>query len=171
MATLQLLTMVANGATSIGVGIAAWQLWVTRRQAVTTFEDLLAREYRELAAELPTKVFFDDGSLSVEEYRKLFDKFYQYFDLSNEQIFLRQIGRVSQRTWNFWRDGIRSNLKRPAFSKAWDEISNHIDGDFRELRRLIETDFKQDPRDWGRDANPRRSQALADGGAARSRSS
>jgi peptide deformylase len=67
--------MVANAATAFGVGIAAWQLRVSRRQAVTTFEDSVAREYRELAAELPIKVFLDDGSLSDKEYRKAFDKF------------------------------------------------------------------------------------------------
>jgi hypothetical protein len=146
--TLDFLTMVANVATSIGVGIAAWQLWVTRRQAVTTFEDSLAREYRELAAQLPNKIFLDGDTLSDEDYHKVFDKLYQYFDFSNEQVFLRQIGRIRKSTWIFWRDGIRSNVKRAVFSKAWADIDRHIGGDFRELRRLIETDFEQDPRDW-----------------------
>jgi len=145
--------MAAESATAIGVGIAACQLWLNRRQAITTFEDSLAREYRELAAKLPTKVFLDDGLLSDEEYREAFDKFYQYFDFSNEQVFLRQKGRISQPTWIYWRDGIRSNVERAAFSKAWADISKRIGGDFSELRHLIETDFEQDPREWSCDAN------------------
>jgi hypothetical protein len=146
--SLALLKILAEIATSIGVAFAALQLWLSHKQAVTAFEDSVNREYRDLAAELPIKVFLDDGSLSDEEYHEAFDKLYHYFDLSNEQVFLRQIGRVSQRTWTFWCDGIRSNVKRAAFSKAWGDIDKRIGGDFRELRRLIETEFKQDPRDW-----------------------
>ena len=114
---LHLLKILADIATSIGVAVAAWQLWLAHKQAVTAFEDSLAREYRKLAAELPAKVFLDDCKLSDEDYRKAFDKFYQYFDLSNEQVFLRQNGRVSQRTWTYWCDGIRS--KPPSRITPW----------------------------------------------------
>jgi len=86
--------------------------------------------------------------LSEEEYRKAFDEFYSYFDLSNEQTFLRHIGRVSGRTWTFWRDGMRANFKRKAFSQAWTDISKRSPDDFNELRYLVKTDFEQDPRDW-----------------------
>ena len=145
---LHLFNIFAEGATAIGVGIAAWQLWLSRRQIVTTFEDAVAREYRELAEKLPSQAFLDDGALSDEDYRKAFDTFYRYFDFSNEQVFLRQIGRVSKSTWVYWCDGMRSNLKRAAFSKAWADISKRIGSDFKELRRLVDTNFEQDPRGW-----------------------
>ena len=114
---LHLLKILADIATSIGVAVAAWQLWLAHKQAVTAFEDSLAREYRKLAAELPAKVFLDDCKLSDEEYHKVFDKLYQYFDFSNEQVFLRQIGRIRKSTWIFWRDGIRS--KPPSRITPW----------------------------------------------------
>jgi hypothetical protein len=148
MSILSILNTIAAGATSCGVGVAAWQLWTAHRQAVTAFEDSLAREYRHLASQLPTKSFLDDGALSEEEYRKAFDEFYSYFDLSNEQTFLRHIGRVSGRTWTFWRDGMRANFKRKAFSQAWTDISKRSPDDFNELRYLVNTHFEQDPRDW-----------------------
>ena len=84
--------------TAVGVVVAAWQLWLAHRQCVTNFEDSLAREYRELAATLPTKALLGE-QLTEQEYREHFDEFYRYFDLSNEQAFLHQCGRVRRSTW------------------------------------------------------------------------
>jgi hypothetical protein len=145
---LILFSFLTEVVTAIGVVIAAWQLRQGRNQAVTTFEDALASKYRELAAELGSKPFLDDGALSDEEYEEAFDTFYRYFDFSNEQVYLRQIGRVRKETWVYWCDGIRSNMNRAAFSKAWADVSKRAGGDFRELRRLVDTSFKRDPHNW-----------------------
>jgi hypothetical protein len=61
---------------------------------------------------------------------------------------LRQIGRISKKTWVFWVDGIKTNLSRPAFAKGWEDIGRRSDKDFSELRRLIVEDFKSDPKQW-----------------------
>jgi hypothetical protein len=58
--TADTLTTCSSFATAIGVFIAAWQLWRTYRQSITTFEDSLACEYRELAATLPTKALLGE---------------------------------------------------------------------------------------------------------------
>ena len=71
-----------------------------------------------------------------------------YIDLTNEQIFLRQYNRVSAKTWENWRDGIKSNLARPAFKRAWNEIKLRVPKSFEELRRLEKVDFKDDPLKW-----------------------
>jgi hypothetical protein len=141
--------VIASIATAFGVILAAWQLWMTQIQTKTTFEDTIAREYRELSLQIPTKAFLGDV-LSRDEYLGAENDFYHYFDLSNEQVFLRQIGRVRKRTWQFWRDGIRSNLRRPAFSSAWTDIAARSNGDFAELRKLIAEEFRKDPRCWPR---------------------
>ena len=133
---LEVLSAIANIATAGAVFFAARQLWLSQAQAVTAFEDSLAKEYRELAAKLPTKALLG-GPLSDEEHSKSFDEMYHYFDLCNEQIFLMQAGRVTDKTWAFWRDGITSNLKRPAFEKAWSEIAARSNGDFSELRSIF----------------------------------
>ena len=62
---------------------------------------------------------------------------YHYFDLCNEQAFLHNNGRISSKTWLFWREGIASNLARPAFARAWCEIAARANGDFSELRELL----------------------------------
>ena len=133
---LNILSALANMATAAAVMVAAWQLALSKRQAVTTFEDSLAKEYRDIAATLPVKALLGEG-LSNPEYREKFDEFYRYFDLCNQQVFLRKSGRVSDKTWQFWHEGIASNLKRPAFAQAWAEIAARSNGDFSELRSLF----------------------------------
>jgi hypothetical protein len=138
-----LLTTISGVATAIGVLVAAWQLWLAHRQSATTFEDSLAREYRELAATLPTKALLGE-ELTEEEYRESFDEFYRYFDLSNEQAFLRQRKRIRKSTWKFWLDGIGANLRRPAFGRAWIEVCSRPTAEFFELRALFPPDAPRD---------------------------
>src|SRR5512135_2892944 len=114
MTTIEVLAALANIATAAAVVVGAWQLVLARRLSITNFEDTFAKEYRELAARLPTKALLGE-ELTNEEYADHFDEMYHYFDLCNEQAFLRSIGRVSDKTWTFWKDGIASNLRRPAF--------------------------------------------------------
>jgi len=138
---------IASAVTAVGVFLAFLQLRLTKQQATTSFEDTISSEYRELTTSIPTKALLGK-QLSDAEHEKALDEFYHYIDLSNEQIFLRQRGRVSLETWGFWRDGIKSNLCRPAFKRAWNEISEQAGGDFSELRRLVKSDYKEDPKEW-----------------------
>ena len=131
----EILTAIGSVATAFGVLLAAWQLFLAHRQSVTTFEDSFAREYRELVATLPTKALLGEP-LTDDEHQQYFDEFYHYFDLCNEQVFLQKTGRITPATWKFWHDGIASNLRRPAFKRAWSEIAAKANDDFSELRAL-----------------------------------
>jgi hypothetical protein len=130
------LSDISSLATAVAVIFAAWQLWLSKRQATTTFEDSLAKEYRELAARLPTEALLGEP-LTDEEHAISFDEMYHYFDLCNQQAFLADAGRISKKTWSFWRDGITSNFRRPAFARAWSEIAARSNGDFAELRVIV----------------------------------
>ena len=141
------ISAIASFVTAIGVFFAVLQLRLTKQQAVTTFEDTIAHEYRDLSTRIPKKAFLGE-ELSDDEYASSIREFFHYIDLSNEEVFLRKIGRVRCKTWTFWRDGIKSNLRRPAFKRAWDDISGKVPNDFKELRDLILSDYKDDPRDW-----------------------
>lgn len=136
---------VGSVATAISAAIAVSQLSQMRKQARTDFEDSLSREYRAL--EIPRRALMGD-ELTDAEIDKDFDVFYDYFDLSNEQVFLRQIDRVTPNTWKFWCDGIKSNFARPAFERAWKRVKEKCKDDFRELRELKKREFKGDPKDW-----------------------
>ncbi|GAB3483520.1 hypothetical protein GCM10011496_30390 [Polaromonas eurypsychrophila] len=130
------LSQLSNVATAIGVGVAAWQLWLAQKQSVTSFEDSFTKEYRVLASRLPTKALLGEV-LSDHEHDESFDEFYHYFDLCNEQVFLWKSKRISEKTWRFWKDGMASHMKRPAFQRAWSEIASRSDGDFSELKSLF----------------------------------
>ena len=47
---IDVLTALSSIATAIGVGVAASQLWVTRKQGVTAFEDSLTAQYRQIVS-------------------------------------------------------------------------------------------------------------------------
>jgi hypothetical protein len=140
------ITAAAAAVTAISVVFAFWQLVLTKRIAQLQFEDALAKEYRDIAAMLPTKVFYGEV-LDATEQEALRDEFYRYIDLSNEQVSLRQRRRVSGPVWKSWRDGIKSNLALPAFAAAWEEVKTRTSS-FAELRRLERGRYAADPAHW-----------------------
>ena len=85
--------------------------------------------------------------LTDSEQNESLKYFFHYVDLSNQQVFLRKHGRIGEKTWQYWCDGIESNLARPAFKKAWEYIKQESNS-FAELRRLEEKRFKGDPHSW-----------------------
>jgi len=99
-----------------------------------------------------TAIIGDGDNALAREDRELARKFYSYFDLSNEQVFLRMNGRVSRRTWPSWREGIEANARR--FDKAWAILSLRAPDYFKELRLLLDLkdprDIAKDPRTWRR---------------------
>jgi hypothetical protein len=134
-------------ATAFAVLVAAWQVRRSTQQARTQFEDELNREYRQLSREIDVDALLGDP-LTPDCHQKAFPALVRYIDLSNEQVFLREKGRVSRDTWESWRDGIRSNLARPAFNTAWCDVKERAAKSFQELRRLEDTRFTEDPRRW-----------------------
>ncbi len=134
-------------ATAVGVFLAWLAIRRGALQARTDFEDDLAGEYRKLAREMPPDALLG-GELRQKDQEESLRLFYNYVDLSNEQTFLRKQGRVSKETWLFWCEGIKSNLERPAFKKAWDEIRLRAPKSFEELRRLESRNFTEDPNEW-----------------------
>lgn len=135
-------------ATAVGVVFAAFQLWQSSKQAVTTFEDGLVQQYREIIKNIPIDALLGE-EIVYGKYMSALEHFYRYIDLCNEQIFLRQEGRVRESTWKNWQEGIHSNLSRPAFKEAWKEIkSRSHEASFTELKRLEECGFSADPAKW-----------------------
>lgn len=121
-------------ATAAGVFLAWIQLKHHQKQLKTDFEDRLSQQYREAIAQIPieamlggTEAELDDAALTA---------FYRYFDLTNEQIFLKNEGRISPETWENWVDGIRTNMRRPGFVAAWSIVANRVPDSFEELREL-----------------------------------
>lgn len=143
---IEWVSAVATAITAIGVVFAFQQLRVSKKIAQAQFEDGLAKEYRDLASSIPTKALLGE-ILSETDYADSFDEMYRYVDLTNEQVSLRQRGRITKNVWWFWLSGIKSNLRLPAFHRAWTEIKSKTDS-FAELRRLEDENFATDPYKW-----------------------
>lgn len=124
-----------SGIAGVGAVAAFWQLRLLKTQSVTSFEDGLADEYRDIAKGLPLDALLG-VDMSPQAVANALPAFYRYFDFCNQQLFLHQQGRIRKATWALWRDGIVSNLRRPAFARAWTEIAAKAIGDFDELRAL-----------------------------------
>lgn len=128
------LTTLSSIATAISAAAAAYQLLIARRQATTSFEDTLNTQYRQVIEPLPLEALF--GEPLKVDLSGLLPHFYRYFDLCNEQAFLFSLGRVSEKTWKNWEEGIKGNMARPAFKAAWHEVARRAKGDFESLRKL-----------------------------------
>jgi hypothetical protein len=135
MTAIEILSAVSSVATAVGVAVAAYQLLVVRKQAVTTFEDSLNSQYRVSIERIPLEALLGE-QLRADDLHGLLPHFYRYFDLCNEQAFLHKHGRITTKTWKNWEEGIKSNLQRPAFATAWAEIAKRAGDDFSSLRAL-----------------------------------
>jgi hypothetical protein len=145
------ITAIATAFSTVGIGLAYSQLRMSQKIAQLQFEDSITKEYRDLVNRLPTKALLG-ATLSDREYQKAFDELFHYIDLSNEQVFLRQKGRIGIDAWKNWSDGIQHNLRLSAFDRAWHEIKEASNSkeyeslkSFQELRQLEQNNFK-DPR-------------------------
>lgn len=128
-------TAIAAVFTAFGAWAAVRQLRLLEQQSVTSFEDGLVDEYRDIAKDLPLDALLG-VDMSAPRVAEVLPVFYRYFDLCNQQVFLHKQGRIREETWVLWKDGIESNLRRPAFARAWAEIAAKAIGDFDELRAL-----------------------------------
>jgi hypothetical protein len=93
MTLFELVQTFASIATAIGVAIAAWQLYLTKQQTESQFEDSFTEQYRRIAAHLPLSALLGQP-LDNAELKSSLRAFYEYFDLSNEQAFLAARGRL-----------------------------------------------------------------------------
>jgi hypothetical protein len=133
---LEYLNGASSLATAVGVFLAGWQLRATKQQQQSSFEDSFTSQYREIVHSLPLPAMLGEA-LADDELKAALPAFYRYFDLCNEQAFLREKKRIRTDTWLEWTEGIKQNLNRPAFRDAWLEIDSRADGSFDELRQLL----------------------------------
>jgi hypothetical protein len=144
----EIIQTIAVSLTTCGVIVATIHFIFNYKLSKTTFEDSISREYRSIIKKkIPTKAILGED-LSEIEFKSIIDDIFSYIDLSNEEVFLRQQGRVRKKTWVNWCEGIQMNLEKPAFKEAWEIFKASDENMFSELRRLENSDFKDDPKKW-----------------------
>ena len=138
---------ISNCFVALGLGLTFMQIRESRINRTMDFEDGLDREYRAISKSLPPDALLK-LPISEDELRNSFSNFLNYFDLSNDEILFRKTGRVSEKTWHEWQDGMRQNFLYPAFQAAWKKVRAISTERFRELRKLEQLGFNSDPHDW-----------------------
>jgi hypothetical protein len=128
MDVLQIVQAAATVVGSGGVLVAAQAFRHGKRQETMSFEDALAREYREITGTLPAAAFFNDGvaDLTPQEKQAMF----RYFDLSNEQLRLIQKRRIDEETARVWTEGICELMNLPTFATTWSELEPKLPKSF-----------------------------------------
>jgi len=141
MPTKESIELAVSIATAIGVLVAATQLWLSKRQDQSRFEDSIASQYREIARRIPLAALLGKplDSPVLDDYLRVF---YEYFDLCNEQAFLADSGKLRKETWTNWRQGIEQHLSRKGFQQAWIALAPSLDGSFDHLRPLLPASLK-----------------------------
>ena len=66
--------------TAVGVGIAAWQLYLNKQQTQAQFEDSFAEQYRKVSSQLPLDALLGK-TFSESDLQSSLHLFYEYFDL------------------------------------------------------------------------------------------
>jgi hypothetical protein len=139
---LQITQIGASIATVATAGLVflGWkQIKLVREQARTTFEDKLTQHYRRIMEDIPTDIWLGSElqSLDKDRQERCRDAIFRYLDLCQEQAFLHDSGRVTDDTWTQWCEGIRANMRLPAFNEVWQEVQEKCPYAFLELRSLI----------------------------------
>lgn len=147
MEPVEILTLAANGATALGVAVAAWQLRMSKSQARTDFEDGLTSHFRDILKDIPAPILLGED-VAIDKSEPGFIHLYRYIDLCNEQIFLRMMKRVSKETWENWRDGIDGMMSLPGIQLAWRTVVDSRVGRFAELAAFGTRSRDKDPADW-----------------------
>ena len=123
-------------ATTLAAIFVCWQLFDSRKIAQATFEDSLDQQYRQLSMQIPVTILMGE-KCADDEFYAVRELLYNYFDLSNEQAFLYSQGRISSRTWESWRAGILSNMRKPAFECIYSKIRRKQPDAFTHLNRVL----------------------------------
>ena len=136
MTLYEVIQSVAAVATAIGVGFTARQLYTAKLQAQSDFEDSLNEQYRRIANELPLAALLGKV-LNDQEMKDSLKAFYNYFDLSNEQIFLSDRQKIRPNTWDNWKEGIEQHMRRPAFDEAFKRLEPDLGDSFERFRTFV----------------------------------
>lgn len=125
------------GVVTIFLGLA--QLRHQSDVARSTFENLFVQQYHQLVQRLPPAALLG-GELTNEQRAQHLGEFYHYIDLCNTQAYHHTNGRISDKTWDEWSDGITWNLARPELKLVWAYIAHKSPDGFSDLRGVVPPD-------------------------------
>ena len=134
-------------ASLVAIIVAIVQLSQLRKQRIRDFEDLFVQRYWAIMDSLSLKAIEcdapDDRAVEADDRRAVM----AYLRLSEDELELRAERWVSPDTWEQWRAGIASQLRRWPFDVVWEEISMREasrgeSGQFAKLRQAGDAAYR-----------------------------
>ena len=113
---------IASFATAAGAAFVGLQVQGARRQLRDQFEQKFVDRYNRIIARVPLTVILGEEENVTDA--KAQRAFYDYYELCEEEVYYRKLGRVSKATWRDWWYGISHNFQHQAFYAAWQNLSN-----------------------------------------------
>ncbi len=83
------------------------------------------KRYQEIMIQFPEDVFSESFSfekINTVEKNKIIKIMRLYFDLCSEELFLYKDGKISEKVWNEWKDGMKYSLSKKIFRDSWKNI-------------------------------------------------
>lgn len=135
-------SLVLQIATLVAVGVAAWQLLFHSRQMHREFESLYIARYWELMDRRSKRWVLKGQPTSMDT-----TVMRSYLQLCEDEIDCRRIGRITDNTWDFWRDAIRSQAGTGHYQRVLEEAPM---SEYPLLRKLLRLGASYDPlgRTW-----------------------
>lgn len=132
---------VVQALTASAIVFAAWQLLFHSRQMHRDFEVLYVQRYWGLMDERSDK-FLLNGEL-VETDRRVVRA---YLQLSEDEIDLRSLGRVTDNTWRFWSRAITDQCTAPGYREELSVLPTTM---YPGVRKNLEAGRAYDPLEHG----------------------
>ena len=120
-----LITSIANVAAAVGVVVVIFQLALARRQMRAGFERSFVDKYERIIERVPLAMLLGDD-VDVDRSEKVQRAFFDYFELCEEELYFRRVGKVSSATWQEWWEGISLHFRRPAFIQGWESLKDRV---------------------------------------------
>lgn len=135
MSVLDVINSAAAVATATGIAFGVDQVLRSRRQRMADFEQRFVDEYRSVVRRIPLEMLPGENDYDPSD-QCARRAFHDYFELCEDEAFQarQRPRRVSEVAWAEWRDGINSNMSRPAFQAAWLDLGEAAPEQFDELR-------------------------------------
>lgn len=120
---IQYATLIITG-TGVLIALFAliWQSYQTREQLKLNFFADYTKRYQEIILNFSENINesdFDFNKLPKEIKEKTLRYMRAYFDLSSEEYYLSQAGRIDKKVWKEWKSGIEFTFSKKAFKDAW----------------------------------------------------
>lgn len=130
-------SVIVQSLTALAIIFAALQLLFHSKQMHRDFEMMYVQRYWQVMDRRSDEFEFDGKPQASDR-----EVIRGYLQLSEDEIDLRGLGRVSDNTWVFWSTAIVAQCHEEAYAKALADTPQDM---FRSVRTLLSSDGREDP--------------------------